>query len=273
MVHLTTTISKILIKLFPGLSIKLVKAGIYEKPEDFIKKSLLVTAFMVPFVMLLITLVVSKLQLAKWILLLTTPIIFAMFFSTFMKRPDVLIMKQQREFDKEIVFAGRFFVVELKSGVPVYNAMLSVSKSYPTVSKHFMEILNRVNIGTPMEDAINEGIESSPSQNFVKFLWQILNSMKTGSDLAAGLTATLDQIAAEQVIAAKEYGKKLNPIVMFYMVTTVIFPSIGVVMLIVFSNFFSIKITLPLLLSIALATAFMQLIFLTIVKHQRPVSL
>ncbi|MBN2454753.1 type II secretion system F family protein, partial [Candidatus Woesearchaeota archaeon] len=178
--------------------------------------------------------------------------------------------KKQKKFDQEIVFAGKFLVMELQSGVPIYNAMVSVSKSYPVVGRHFREILNRIDIGTPIEDAINESIEMTPSQDFRKALWQIYNSLKTGSDLAESMNSTIEQIAAEQIIKVKEYGRKLNPLVMFYMAIAVIFPSIGVIMMIVFSSFFSININLIVLLLIAGFVGFMQVMFLNIIWRQRP---
>lgn len=257
-------------KFFPGLSVKLVQAGIFEKPEDFIKKSFLISSVMTPVIILILTIIFIRMQIVKWVLILAFPMLFFLLFLNFMRRPDVLIKKKEREFDREIVFAGRFLVIELQSGVPIYNAMLSVSNSYKIIGKYFKEILNRVQIGTSMSDAINEAIEITPSQNFRKLLWQVFNSLKTGADLATALSSTLDQISTEQVITAKEYGRKLNPLVMFYMVVAVIFPSIGIIMLLVFSMFFGLKVSLGLLLIIAFFVAFTQFIFLTIIQQQRP---
>ena len=259
-----------LAKFFPSLGDRLTQAGLNEKPEDFVRKSLLIAFYLTTFVMFVLTIIFIKFQIGKWLLALVFPALFFFLFINLVKRPEAIIKRKQRKFDEEIVFAGKFLVMELQSGVPVYNAMMGVSKSYPVVGKYFREILNRVDMGTPIEDAINESIEQTPSQDFRKVLWQVYNSLKTGSNLATGLNVTIEQIAAQQIIQVKEYGRKLNPLVMFYMAIAVIFPSIGIIMLIVFSSFFSISINLVVLLLVAGFVAFMQVLFLTIIWKQRP---
>ena len=270
MINLDILPFKRVLQLFPGLTSKLVQAGVFERPEDFVRKSFMVAFYITTLLIFLVTGVFIRLQIVVWILFLIFPVVFLVLFTYLMKRPDVLILKKKRDMDQEIVYAARFLVIELQSGVPIYDAMRSVSRSYPVIGKYFREIINRVDIGTPMEEAINESIERTPSQNFRRFLWQIFNSLKTGADLATALGATIDQIAAEQIISVKEYGRKLNPLVMFYMVVAVIFPSIGIIMVIVFSTFFSIKFGLLTLLTIAVIVGFLQYMFLIIIRSSRP---
>ncbi len=261
---------KRLARLFPGLGEKLVQAGLLETPEAYVRKSFFVAFYMTTFVSFVLAILFIRFNTLAGALVIIVPAMFIFLFVNFVKRPDIIIKKKQKEFDREIVFAGKFLVIELQSGVPVYNAMISVSKNYPAIGKFFREIVNRIDIGTPIEEAINESIELTPSQNFRKILWQIYNSLKTGSDLSKALDITIDQITQEQVIQVKEYGRKLNPLVMFYMAVAVIFPSIGVIMVIVFSSFFSVNINLIVLLAVTAFVTFMQFIFLTIMRKQRP---
>jgi len=263
-------IFKILGNFFPALKEKLIQAGLAEKPEHFIKRSFMIAFYLTTFIMVVLIIIFITLQVVKWLLIIIFPILLLLIFINFVKRPDIIIRRKQREFDREIVFAGKFLVIELQSGVPIYNALISVSRSHPTIGKYFKEILNRIDIGTPMEDAINETIELTVSQNFRKLLWQIYNSLKTGADLAEALNINIEQIAAEQIIEVKEYGKKLNPIVMFYMVVAVIFPSIGIIMFIVFSSFFAISVNLFGLMLVAVFVALVQIVFLTIIRNSRP---
>lgn len=270
MIELNILLFKRMARFFPGLSMKLVQAGIFEKPEVFIRKSFMLAFYLSTPILFILTLVFIRLQIVKWALFVIFPFAFSLVFLYVMKRPDIIILKKKRDMDQEIVYASRFLVIELGSGVPIYDAIRNVSNSYPVIGKYFREIINRVDIGTPIEDAINESIEQTPSQNFRRLLWQVFNSLKTGADLAAALSTTVDQIANEQVISVREYGRKLNPLVMFYMIVAVIFPSIGIIMLTVFSTFFSIKFGLPVLLIIAVFIAFVQFIFLSIIRSTRP---
>jgi flagellar protein FlaJ len=101
-------------------------------------------------------------------------------------------------------------------------------------------------------------------------LWQILNSLRTGADISKSLSNILDQIAREQIIEVKEYGRKLNPLAMFFMVVAIILPSLGITMFIVLTTFISVNIDLAALLAIALVLGFIQFMFFSMIKSSRP---
>jgi flagellar protein FlaJ len=172
--------------------------------------------------------------------------------------------------NKEIVFAGRFLIIEISSGVPLYTAFTNMARNYKHVGIYFSEIVEKVDFGTSLEDAINEVIITSPSPELRKMLWQVLNSLKTGADVSNSLTIVLDQIVREQKIYVNEYGRKLNPLAMFYMMIAIIIPSLGIVMLIVLATFMGFKLTMGVLLGILLFLAFVQFMFLAMIKSSRP---
>jgi flagellar protein FlaJ len=72
------------------------------------------------------------------------------------------------------------------------------------------------------------------------------------------------------MIEIKEYGRKLNPLAMFYMIIAVILPSIGITMLIVLSTFIDLALDLTILLTIAFFLSIMQVMFLAMIKSSRP---
>jgi pilus assembly protein TadC len=96
--------------------------------------------------------------------------------------------------------------------------------------------------------------------------------MTTGADIATSLNAVIEQIVREQRIELNEYGRKLNPLAMFYMIVAVILPSIGVTMFVILVSFLSIKLTFSTLLMIACLVGFIQFLFYTVVKSSRPAS-
>lgn len=254
----------------PGLKSKLRQAGMYEEPEEFIKKTFFSTFYMTTGLFLIVWAFLAKVSGAAKGLIFLFPIIFVVMFGYMLKLPDARIGRREKEISREIVFAGRFLLIELESGVPLYNSLVNISKNYPTIGVYFQEIVNKIDIGTPIEDAINETIATSPSPNLRKMLWQIINSLKTGADVTKSLTAVIEQIVKEQLIEVKEYGKKLNPLTMFYMMLAVIVPTLGTTMLIVLSNFVALQISLTMLLSMAGFIAFVQFMFLAIIKSSRP---
>lgn len=256
--------------LFPGIRIKLKQAGLSDSPEDFIKKTLFASFYLTTGMMIVMVAVVLKMGSGIGIVLMASPLLLIGIFLSMMNVPDVQINRKRREIDSELIFLGRFLIIQLDAGIPAYNAMKNISRHYRVAGKYFQEIIDRVDLGTPIEDAINESIMYSPSPNFVRVLWQILNSLKTGSDITISLGNVLDQITKEQLIEIKEYGKKLNPMAMLYMVIAIIMPTLGVTIFIVLSTFFSLNITLTWLLMIVGFIAFMQFMFYTMIKSARP---
>lgn len=243
----------------------------YEETEEFIKKTFFSAFYMTTGFMIFLAAVLSQSDALKEILIFSFPFIFFFSFSYFLKLPDVRILRREREINRDLVFATRFLIIELESGVPVYDSLSNVSKNFDDIGKYFDEIIAQVDMGTPLPEAINRSIEITPSNNFRKILWQILNSLKTGADVSTSLKGVVAQIIREQTIEIKEYGRKLNPFAMFYMILAIIMPTLGTTMLIVFSSFVSLEIGLTSLLMLVGAFAFIQLIFVMALKNQRPV--
>jgi len=249
------------------------KANMNVSPDDFVKKTLLSAAYMSLGLLFIFFLGLANfMQITTLILiiLVSYPVIYLVMFFYFLQIPYLKISRIDREINKEIVFAGRFLIVELESGVTLYDAMKSLHKSYPVVGAYFSEIINKVNIGTAIEDAVTESIESSPSDSITKILWQISNSLRTGSDIAQPLNTVVETLIKEQVIMVTEYGRKLNPLAMFYMLIAIIIPSLGVTMLTIISIFVGLQLNLVILLVIAGIMGFIQFMFITMVNSIRP---
>jgi len=266
-------IIKSIAKRNPNLKVKLNQAGIIYSAEEFIQQTLLSAFYMALGISVFIITMLSKLELVAvsvYMVCILFLLIYFIIFSYLMKVPDVKIAKKGKEVNKEIIFAGRFLIIELESGISLYNAMVNVSKNYKIVGGYFNEIIDKVSLGTRMEDAINETIEKNPSSNLNKVLWQVLNSLKTGADISQSLSGILRQISREQLIEVKEYGRKLNPLAMFFMVIAIIMPSLGITMLIIFTTFISLTIDLTALMAIALFIGFIQYMFFSMIKSSRP---
>ena len=257
-------------KTFPNLKVKLKQAGIDDKPEDFIRKTFISAFYMATGVVVFLFLILAKLNVVKGIFFILIPIIFIVMFFYMIRLPDVRISKKEKDISKEVVFAGRFIIIELESGVPLYNAMVNVSKNYEIIGRYFKEITDKVDLGTSMEDALNEAVEFIPSNDFRKILWQIINSIRTGSDVAKSLYSVMEQITRDQITEVNKYGKKLNPLAMFYMIVAVILPSLGITMLVILSSSIQFELSLTILLALAGFLGFVQFMFIAMVKFSRP---
>ena len=256
----------------PELRLKLQQAGMPNTEVEFVKKTFFSALYLTTGILVTLALLLSKADMGVIFLIFVFPILFLMMFFYFIKFPDIKIMKIQREIDREIVYAGRFLVIELESGIPIYDAFSHVTSNYPVIGKYFRNIVEDIDFGTTVDDALNKAVELTPSKNFRRVLWQIINSMTTGADVATSLNSVIEQIVREQKIELNEYGRKLNPLAMFYMIVAVILPSIGITMFVILVSFLSIQLTLSTWLIIACFMGFVQFMFYTVVKSSRPAS-
>ncbi|MBS3108714.1 type II secretion system F family protein [Candidatus Woesearchaeota archaeon] len=256
---------------FPYLKLHLEQAEIKTTPEKFVKTNLRLSLYLSLALVLIGFLFLYRIKPELvFLLFLAFPVAYFVSFMYLMNTPVGKTRKAVREVDREIVFAGRFLLVELSAGVPLFDAMNNVSKSYPFIGKSFKEIINRAEVGKPIDEAITEVMELTPSDNFRKLLWQVMNSLRTGADVSTALNSILNQIAREQLIQMKEYGKKLNPLIMFYLMIAVIVPSLGVTMLSLLSSFIGLSVGFGTLLGITIGTSLIQLFFLVSIKQSRP---
>jgi archaeal flagellar protein FlaJ len=256
---------KTLARMQPDLRRKLLQAGIIQDAETYVKKT-----FMNSVMLSLAIGFIAYFVTQKFTLILFSLVLIPLFYSYFIKYVDVKIERIKKEIDQEIIYAGRFLIIELESGVPIYNAIQNIEKNYDVIGKYFGDIINKVYLGTTMEDAINDTMINTPSNNLRKVLWQLLNSMKTGSDIGPSLNSVITQIMREQQISVQEYGKKLNPLAMFYMMIAIILPSLGVTMIVVIATFIGLKMSLTVLLGIAALLGLTQFMFLSIIRASRP---
>lgn len=258
-------IYKRLARHFPDLKLKLVQARMADTPEYYLRKTFFLS-FLVTLGLLFPVFGFFKSPL----LLLAVPFLLLIAFLYLVHYVDFRIKRFQNAISKEIIFAGRFLIVEIESGVPMYNAFKHIAENYEHIGLYFSDIVERVELGTPIEEALNQTINTSPSPELQRMLWQLLNSLKTGSSVSTALTSVFDQIVREQQIAVKEYGRKLNPLAMFYMMVAIIFPSLGTIMMVVLTTFIGLEVDLVIFFVIIGLIWFVQFMFLAMVKSSRP---
>lgn len=197
-------------------------------------------------------------------------ILYFILFSYFLKIPDYKILQIKKNITKELIFAMRFLIIELESGILIYKSFENIRKNYPTIGKYFGDVSDMVNYGTNIDEALNNVVNKCPSEQLRMVFVQIQNSLKTGSDIVAALNSTIEQFTREQQILVNDYSKKLNPVAMFYMIIAVIFPSIGFMILVVITSFIGFQLDLSLLFVIVAFIGFIQFMFISMIKTMRP---
>ncbi len=199
-------------------------------------------------------------------------VFFRMAFSTFLNYPSNKRKKSEKGVERDILFAARDLIISLRSGMPLYNAMASVSTGYGDASIQFRKIIELVQLGAPLEDAIDKQISDTKSPSFRRLMIQASVSVRAGADVVASLQTVLDDLQQERMIELRRYGQKLNAIAMFYMLFGVILPSMGLAVGTILTTFISLfQITPQILFSALIGIGFLQIVFLKLITSSRPV--
>ncbi len=265
-------LSDAVLPYFPGLDKKLKIAVIDKTTHEFMDWVVFSSFILSLFLALLIGLIASSLGVSLLWLVPAFLLFYIFSFFYYLNYPDVLMLKMRKEIDYEIVFATRHLLIALRSGMPLFDAVVGVSRGYGAVSKEFRKIADDVTLGKPLSQSLREVADTSPSSALKRILLQIANALSSGSDVAESLEGVLNQIAKEQVIALKEYGQKLNPLVMFYMIFGIIFPSLGIAFAIILFSFIGGGLQIPAayLFLVVLAVGLLQFLFLAMAESSRP---
>ncbi|MEM7816922.1 MAG: type II secretion system F family protein, partial [Candidatus Aenigmatarchaeota archaeon] len=197
--------------------------------------------------------------------------VFSLFvFSYLMRYPKFVAIRRIKKLEKDLLNALQHILIEIKSGVPLFNAMIGVTEGYGEVSEEFKIIVKEINAGIAEIKALERASLRNPSLHFRRSLWQITNAMKAGSDVASALEAIVDTLTQEQIIAIRRYGQELSPFTLMYMLIAVIMPTLGITFLIILSSFAGLKIPEFLFPLIILVLAMFQYFYMGIIKTKRP---
>ena len=191
-------------------------------------------------------------------------------FTTVLTYPKILSVRRTRSLEGQLIPALRQLLIEIRSGVPLFQALTSVSQDYGEVSVEFRKMVNEMNAGVSQSDAISEAARRIPSFRFRRVLWQINNALKVGSDLGVALGSMLDELTRERVDDIRRYGQELNPWVMLYMIAAVVIPSLGITMLIIVLSFLNIPVPKIVFPGILVLLMLFQVFFISFVKSRRP---
>jgi len=262
------------INLFPSLEVRLKQAEIRLDPEIYLGKAILSSIF---FSIIIFALLFSLNVLLKFpqtfypfIFLIPILILLILFFYN-LAYPNLVISRRVKDIERNLLFSLRHLLIEIRSGISLYEAFLSLSKGgHGAISKEFKEVTKKISVGVPETKALEEVILRNPSINFRRALWQIINAIESGSDMGNVLEELVKEFSAEHRTAIKMYGSQLNSLALVYMIFAIIVPSIGVCFLIILSFFSGFPINSGFLILLLLIVVIFQFMFLGIVKTKRP---
>lgn len=259
-------------KSMPWLKLNLYQAEIPFLPREYVAIAL----FSSLFYFIILSSLTFLIGLLVGIVKLFFPILvglsfFAFVFLYIMNYPKLKAIRTVRSLERDLLTALQHMLIEVKSGVPLFNAMVGITEGYGKVSEEFKMVVKQINAGISESDALDEASRKNPSLHFRRSVWQIINALRSGSDVAKALEAIVDGLAKEQMIAIRKYGQELNPYTMMYMLIAVILPTLGITFIIILSSFVGVpipKILFPMILSVI---AMFQFFYMGLIKTKRPV--
>ena len=255
---------------FPGLKKQLRIAHFKVNPQRFIYNDL---KFSLPFSLgltILFFFVAIKAGLPLLLIPIVFVVIFFLVFNFVLLKVKGTIIKRKKEIDREVLFAGQYLLIKLYSGRPLLNALIDTSNSYGVASKYIREIVNDISTGSSLEKALDNAMTYSPSEKMRRILFHVNNALKLGIDVTGPLSSVLKEITREQILEIERYGKKLNTLVIFYMLVAVVIPSIGMTLFIVIASFVSFNMDFTVFLVAIFFISIVELMFMSVFRSIRP---
>lgn len=255
---------------FPGLKSELRIAHLPYNPSDYVKKSLKSAALNSFLLSVLFFLVIKKAGLPLLLIAPVFIILSVLLFGYSLLKVKSKIRQREREINKEVLFVGRYLLVKLYSGRPLLNALTETAGGRGVAAKYIKEIVDDIGTGSTIEDALNSAMVYSPSEKLRKILFHVNNALQLGIDVTKPLESVLGELTREEALEIKKYGKKINTLVVFYMLAAVILPSLGVALLMIISSFISFPMDMQGLLIFLFFIAVLEFVFIALFKSIRP---
>ncbi len=260
---------------FPNLKRYLKQINETISAREYLAMCVVASMFFYVFVTIFIIIILYFTNLGSPFL--TGPVIGLIFtFFMFLQQinyPRLLANKRVHNLEKNLLSSLQSILVQLNSGVTLFNIFVNISKgNYGEVSREFEEVVSKINAGIPETDALEELATENPSLYFRRAIWQLTNGIKAGSDISTVLEEILIALGGEQLVQIQEYGSRLNPLAMFYMLIGVIIPALGITFLIVIASFIALseQATKSVMYGLFVLVVFFQIIFLGLIKTRRP---
>ena len=270
--------ASVIVRRMQNLKRDLLEAGMVNlAPIDFVSVALLMLVVLLILLIVIFGLVgflayrngILSTQ-TTYILVLAAVVIPFFYFIYFLQYPKLEESRRRSLVETQLIFATRELMIKLRSGVPIFNALLDIAMGdYGLVSSEFKIAAEEIESGIPQDVALDNLSKRVPSQSFKRTIDIMLNAMRSGSDLAATLDVINDMLVKKQQSDMQAYAGELTPLSMGYMLIAVVVPSLGMSVFMILGSMARINITIFIYLIPPLLIMF-EVLFIGLVKSRRP---
>lgn len=219
-----------LVKFNPFLAQSLAQADIQLKDREYLAIAIFSSIF---WFFIIFTLFTSlSFLMGKYILnlsLVFSFIISSVCFVYVIFYPNLIASKKNNDVEKNLLFAIRHLFIQVRSGVSLFDSLVSVSKgNYGLISMELDRCTNEIATGKDQVIALEEMAFRNPNVSFKRVMWQIVNSLRAGGDIGNTLNIMAENLSEEQKVKIRKYGSQLSPMALMYLMLTVILPTLGI---------------------------------------------
>lgn len=259
--------------IFPELGWDLKRAGY--KIDSVLYLSIAMFIAMMVFVLSTILLVVPlaiRGGIDLFIGILGSGVLGILSFGYIMLIPRLKIVRTERQIDKHLEYMLKDMQIQLTAGIPLFDTFVNIaSGDYGECSTICSTIVQEVQSGKSIINVLDEFGLLSPSEYLRRVFWQIVNALKTGSNVTIALKAISDEIRAEKENKIRSYAQELGLWSLVYMIFVIVLPSMGVTLLLILSSFIGGSVIQEFhFWIILLGIIFFQFIFISIIRNKRP---
>lgn len=199
-------------------------------------------------------------------------IITAISFVYLMVIPKFKILRRGMLIDRHLEYMLKDMQIQLTAGIPLFDTIANIAKGgYGECSRMMNEIVQEVQAGKSIIKVLDDFGMLAPSEYMRRVLWQIVNAVKTGSNVIIALKAISDDLRLEKENKIKIYGQELNLWSLIYMMSVIVAPSMGLTLLVILSSFIGGKmINESLFWVILFGVMLFQMVFISIIRSKRP---
>ena len=189
--------------------------------------------FLIPIIIIVFIIVIGIIYIFFGFELALAIVILVLLIGLYMLYlPKIKKSQNTSDISKELPYALRQMVTELRSGKGLHDTMVSIANSnYGSLSSEFFRALEEIKYGENTEKALINMSKRVNSKALDRVVRQIIGTLKTGGNLSNNLNIIAEDLSHDLQIKLKDYSQKLNAFIMIYTFLAILGPVILLIML------------------------------------------
>jgi archaeal flagellar protein FlaJ len=270
------SIGRILSKLVFSLKYDLERAEINIDVERYCLAALMsaiVYSIIFSMIGLVFGVVITKYisELTIWVMIGFGIMGFILMLTYHLFYPSIAVHQIALFVDQQLLFALRSMLLQLSSGMSLFETINTVSKSgFGQVSKELEIVIKDINSGLSETQALEKLAFRTESEYLKKTVWQILTTMKSGGSIVGAINVQIDTLIDYQMTTIKNYSAELNLWILIYLIVAAAMPSLGVTFLTILSTIGGSGIGKEIIITIILLSILVQAGMITFLRTRVP---